>query len=313
MLHVKNIICIFALWIGWFGHQPIRGKSITPSTSNLIDVTKRIDEMGHKKNINLLLADFREVHGDMYDYSLVNDSNYQNNCSVIPIICKVHGVFKQLVTNHLQCHGCPSCAKARPKIKKRKLVCGVGFLDIDYSCCKDNKTIQAYNRWYLILSRCYNISPKYQKRYFYKDCSVCDEWLYFSNFKRWFDENYIDGYDIDKDILKKGNKIYSPATCCFVPKEINKLLLSRKKLRGACKIGVSKVVRGNSVRYHSYYNENGKRINIGYFKDEESAFIAYKQKKEEYIKRVASQYYNDGKIGYDVYNALMNYIVEKGD
>ena len=49
-------------------------------------------------------------------------------------------------------------------------------------------------------------------------CSVCEEWKHFSNFKKWFDENYIEGFDIDKDILIKGNKVYSPEACSFVPR-----------------------------------------------------------------------------------------------
>lgn len=63
----------------------------------------------------------------------------------------------------------------------------------------------------------------------YEGCTVCDEWLYFSNFKKWFDENYIEGFQLDKDIIIRGNKVYSPQTCCFVPKEIN--IISKIKVK----------------------------------------------------------------------------------
>lgn len=77
-----------------------------------------------------------------------------------------------------------------------------------------------------MLERCY--SARYQERKpTYKGCSVCDEWLNYQNFAKWYDDNY---YEIkgeimclDKDILVKGNKIYSPENCVFVPNYINVL------------------------------------------------------------------------------------------
>ena len=64
------------------------------------------------------------------------------------------------------------------------------------------KTTPVYRAWHGMLFRC---STKNTQET-YNDCSVCEEWLRFSNFKRWFDENYIDGFQLDKDILVKGNK-----------------------------------------------------------------------------------------------------------
>ena len=60
--------------------------------------------------------------------------------------------------------------------------------------------------WYAMLNRCYN--PLSNRAAAYKNCSVCDEWLTFSNFKRWFDEHHVEGYELDKDILVKGNRVY---------------------------------------------------------------------------------------------------------
>ena len=71
-------------------------------------------------------------------------------------------------------------------------------------------------------------------------CTVCEEWLNYSNFKVWYDQNRIKGMalDLDKDILFKGNKVYSPETCCFVPHAINTLFLNGKKNRGDLPLGV---------------------------------------------------------------------------
>lgn len=53
----------------------------------------------------------REVHGDKFDYNLVEDS--QNMLSKIKIICKKHGVFEQTIHNHLQGKGCKLCYDER--------------------------------------------------------------------------------------------------------------------------------------------------------------------------------------------------------
>ena len=80
-----RILCIFAMWIGWFGHQLIRGKSIAPSIFSMMDVIKRIDNMGKKKSTKEVIREFQCVHGNTYDYSLI--TNYKNNATKVPIIC----------------------------------------------------------------------------------------------------------------------------------------------------------------------------------------------------------------------------------
>ena len=79
--------------------------------------------------------------------------------------------------------------------------------------------------WNNMYTRCY--SNKYhEKSPQYTDCSICDEWLDDKQvFYDWVAENYYTfGYeqiDLDKDILVKGNKIYSPDVCIFAPHSIN--------------------------------------------------------------------------------------------
>lgn len=86
-----------------------------------------------------------------------------------------------------------------------------------------------------MLNRC--CSGKLHKREStYINCKVCDEWLNFQNFSEWFKNNYyeVEGQrmELDKDILNKGNKIYSPNTCIFVPHNINNLFTKMIKLEG---------------------------------------------------------------------------------
>jgi len=50
--------------------------------------------------------DFRKIHGDIYDYSLVE---YKNNKTKIKIVCKEHGIFHQSPKGHIRGDGCPNC------------------------------------------------------------------------------------------------------------------------------------------------------------------------------------------------------------
>lgn len=159
-----------------------------------------------------------------------------------------------------------------------------------------------------MLTRCYGVGVA-SKHPSYSGCTVCEEWLKFSNFKAWFDENYIDGYQLDKDILVKGNKIYSPATCCFVPAEINTIMLDRRRDRGSYPVGVSK--QGN--KYQANMNNRGHHLYIGLFDTPEEAFTAYKETKERHIKTIATEYYSSGEITKRVYDALMRWEVEITD
>lgn len=144
----------------------------------------------------------------------------------------------------------------------------------------------------------------------YMDCVVCQEWMHdFQAFAEWATPRYIEGWELDKDILVKGNKTYSPSTCCFVPQHINSIFTNRKKNRGDCVIGVS-----YSKRYKLYatsVSEYCKGVYLGSYKDEISAFNTYKKEKERYIKEVANKYKD--KLEPRVYDALMKYKVEITD
>ncbi|URC15365.1 DNA binding protein [Paraglaciecola Antarctic GD virus 1] len=102
-------------------------------------------------------------------------------------------------------------------------VCGVGCFGVGkYGSRVDGKKTNGYIVWTQMLNRCY--SELYQaKRPTYKGCYVCEEWLNFQNFSKWFDSNYIAIHDLDKDILMDGNKVYSPETCSFVTPYDNSL------------------------------------------------------------------------------------------
>lgn len=239
----------------------------------------------------------RKVHGNMYDYSKAEYVGANKN---INIICPIHGSFWQRASFHLGGMKCRKCSLPH------KLVYGIGVNDV-YVTTKDQK---AYSLWVRMLHRCYD--PKYLAQFpTYKGCIVCDEWVIFSNFKDWFDKNYVAGYQLDKDILGgRTPKRYSPLTCCFVPQEINKLLIKRGKARGDLPIGVGRSIDG---KYRAHITKRSIVVELGTYNNPEEAFKAYKEAKEAHIKEIASEYYKQGKISQNVYESLLCYEVSIDD
>lgn len=190
-----------------------------------------------------------------------------------------------------------------------------GFLGIgDYTPTKKinekNIITNQYRCWADCLGRCYD-DKWHKKKPTYKECKVYEEWHNFQVFAKWFDENYyeIDGevMQLDKDILIKGNKIYSPDTCVFVPNRINCLFTKSDKARGKYPIGVTK----NGNRFVARVNTTNGRVEVGKFKTPEEAFYKYKEFKENYIKQVADEYKD--KIPKKLYDAMYRYEVEIDD
>lgn len=160
-----------------------------------------------------------------------------------------------------------------------------------------------YSLWSSVLNRCYS-KEFHKKEVTYIDCSISEKWCNYQNFGDWFEENYIEGWHLDKDILFKGNKVYSPETCCFVPQEINNLFISRKNNRGDLPIGV----RHQKFGYVARINKYKKSIYLGTFATAKLAFEAYKITKEDYIKELANKYKEQ--LTNKVFNKLMTYKVE---
>ena len=189
-----------------------------------------------------------------------------------------------------------------------KSVFGVGYLgEGKYSNLNSNQ----HNIWQSMLNRCYY--PNALKRNpTYIGCTVADEWHNYQNFAKWYDENYYEIEDqqtqLDKDILYKGNKLYSPETCIFVPEKINTIFTKSNAKRGAYPIGVS----AHKDNYQSRCKDNNdKSIYLGLYNTPEEAFSEYKKYKEQLIKKLANDYKTV--IPVKLYNALYNYKVEITD
>jgi len=192
------------------------------------------------------------------------------------------------------------------------LVCGVGFNDRSSVVFKNGRDVLEYKKWLRMLERCY--SEKLHKRNpTYIGCTVSENFKSYSYFKDWCQKQIgfgRDGFEMDKDILVKGNKIYSEDVCVFVPSEINNMMTKANAKRGEHPIGVSFNKRVNKFKAAHRTLERGS-VHLGYFDNANDAFLAYKKAKENYIKLVANKYRND--IDPRAYDALMEYKVEITD
>lgn len=167
---------------------------------------------------------------------------------------------------------------------------------------------ESYKTWKGMLERCY--SPYYINEHLtYIDCFVCKKWHNYQNYKIWHKENYYKIKNqtmcLDKDILIKGNKIYSPQTCIFVPQNINKLFVSNKSQRGKYPIGVCT----NKTKPNKYFSMVNKKEEN--FKDVHNTFLWYKINKELYIESIANEYKKF--IPNKLYFAMINYKIEIDD
>ena len=142
---------------------------------------------------------------------------------------------------------------------------------------------------------------------------MSDNFKYYEYFYEWCNKKIgfsVEGFELDKDLLIKGNKVYNESTCVFIPAEINSLLTKRTTSRGKHLIGVSWCNKGKAFR--AMVNKNkGKQEYLGYFNTELEAFNAYKVAKESFIKEQADKWKD--KIDDRAYEALMNYQVEITD
>lgn len=177
-----------------------------------------------------------------------------------------------------------------------------------YKAYINNKQTPQYKTWVHIIRRCYHTETQ-RKCPTYIGCSVSEEWHNFQVFGKWFDENYyeIEGETmcIDKDILVKGNKIYSPETCIFAPNRINMLFLKANSKRGVLPVGV-RAPKGTSKYLAECKNGNDIK-RLGMHVTIEEAFLAYKMYKENIIQQVAEDYKD--KIPLKLYEAMISYQV----
>ena len=210
-----------------------------------------------------------------------------------------------------------SFKKGNIKCPYDRSVCKIGYLgEGEYKSRENGKVTRVYKIWKSMLERCYD-EKEHKRHPTYKDCSMCEEWHNFQKFAEWYYNNYyeVEGERmcIDKDILVKHNKIYSPDTCIFAPNTINNLFIKSNKTRGDSVIGTTSKNGKYMVQCWLINPQTGKSKQkyLGCYDTQEKAFEIYKYYKEKNIKEVAD--YFEKHIPNKLYLAMYNYEVEIDD
>ena len=199
------------------------------------------------------------------------------------------------------------------EVRMKPTVRGVGYLgsNLDLKSTHNGKLCKIYTQWYSMIERCYSeklhrINPTYI------GCTVSDEFKDYSKWREWYD-NYqykYDGWQLDKDLLIKGNKTYSIETCVFLPHIINSTLTKSNKTRGNYLIGTYFDKQYKKFVAKISLGAGNQKV-LGYYDNEYEAHLSYKKAKEEYIKELADKYKD--LLDPRAYEALYNYTVDIDD
>ena len=147
---------------------------------------------------------------------------------------------------------------------------------------------KAYKVWQSMLERGY--SDKWHEKYpTYKNVSVHISWHNFQTFAKWFiDSNYKEGWQLDKDLMVKGNKVYSEDTCIFIPARLNTFLANTHSTNTSGHAGVRYVEHRN--KWTATIHIEGKNKYLGYFTQKEDAIEAYATARSTESEKLKEQY-----------------------
>lgn len=191
-----------------------------------------------------------------------------------------HEVFMNSIdqSNHIRLNYKPS----KKSISFRNPIYGVGINDADYTVSPtiDGKVVRckAYLSWTWMLVRA--CSDRYKKENStYTDVSVSSEWKSFMKFREWWVVNYVDGWQLDKDILSLGSGIYGNETCLYIPQWLNKFITDTSSSRGLWLIGATWHKQHGMFMAQCSNPITGKGEKLGYFINQEDAHKAWKSRK----------------------------------
>lgn len=146
-----------------------------------------------------------------------------------------------------------------------------------------------YRKWHGMVKRCKN---PWFKDVTYEDKDVVDEWASYPEFYAWAiaqKGHDKEGWELDKDFLVDGNKIYGPDTCCFIPKYLNGLFRNTK----ISEQGLPKGVYRYRGKYIARIWLKDKKVSLGTYESIEEASLAYNSARNEYLRSLAEYYKED--------------------
>jgi hypothetical protein len=181
------------------------------------------------------------------------------------------------------------------------MVFGEGVNDLD-------SKVESYTVWHSMIRRCYS-AVYHQCKPSYIGTEVCNDWKLLSNFDKWFRENAVTGWQLDKDLLSNYGKLYSEKNCTFLPNEINCAIgySSRNDLPSGVSYIKSKGVY--CAQYSRFIDGKRKGVHVLYSTDIDECFEAYKRSKERHLVELAERY--KSKLSDKAYNALLKFEIKK--
>lgn len=192
-----------------------------------------------------------------------------------------------------------------------RLVQGIGFKGNKYPVWEGDRQTKEYETWKNMLSRC--TEELWFRNPSYSGCTPSNNFRHYTFFYEWCQTQVgfgVEGFNLDKDILVKGNKVYSEDFCVFIPQRLNKIIVGNNVNRGDYPLGVS--LDKERKKYKAQCKIGNKLSKfIGRYSTVDEAFLAYKTFKEAYIKQEVEQYKHQ--LDPRAYQALLNYTVEITD
>jgi hypothetical protein len=168
---------------------------------------------------------------------------------------------------------------------------GVGICDTEHKnrFYQDGevKSCPIYDKWRGMIRRCYS-EKGLKTAPVYKDVTVCDEWLYFTKFRDWVTKREWEGLALDKDIIKRGNKVYCPDYCAFVDTKTNLFAIYPSNV-GVYPIGASLCKKENRFIARCGNPFTGKAERLGAFDDPMEAHKVWQARKHELACQLADE------------------------
>tara|TARA_R110001632_G_scaffold3822_2_gene16763 strand:- start:989 stop:1642 length:654 start_codon:yes stop_codon:yes gene_type:complete len=176
----------------------------------------------------------------MFDINKVYTSNNCGDFTIVSYIKASEVNIKFIKTGYETTVSAGNIIKGRVRDLFFPSTHGVGFAG---GLIKGGTRCKAYFTWASMLRRCYSDKGKANDPS-YRGVTVCSQWHNYQNFAKWFDENYIKGFHIDKDLKQAcvDNKVYSPKTCQFISQADNS-------------------IEANSKNYE-FINPNGESVSV---------------------------------------------------
>lgn len=164
-----------------------------------------------------------------------------------------------------------------------RTVAGVGFVGEGIPTSENGVNLREYRLWLSVINRCYRPNRTVQNSY--EDKTVAEVWHNYQNFAAWCRSNkgfYIEGYELDKDLLVAGNKVYGPDTCCFIPGILNRTLISYSSDNG-----ISYTEKGKWKL--NYYIAGTRQRAAKHFRSLDAAKLFYKENRYNLLRTILVQ------------------------